>query len=1032
MSEIRLIPQRWRDEPQEWSDEQREVLAHERGARLVLGGPGTGKTALLVALAARAGRPPLVIALSRQAASEVRDRVVRLAGRTAEQPNVMTVHALCLSLLQRYCDPEELPALLAAPEQELRLRELLAGWGASAWPEELGAATTTASFARQVRAVLARARQLGLDADDVEQFGREAGEPSWAALGRFMEEYLEVLDLEQVIDYAELVHRARLLLEDPAVADAVRSQFGMVLVDEVAELDPAQLALVRVLAGANVVGFADPDTAIYRFRGAHPRATAEFVRLFDAEVTVLSRSFRVPEAVGAGLARVAGRLGVPALDADVTARYRAWTGRASVPEALEVLTYQTEQAELREVAALVRAAHLDDGVPWGELAVLVRAGRTQIPPLVRALTDAGIPVDVAGDEIGLADDPAVRPLLLALAIAGRGTAPTEAEASELLTSGWGGLDALALRVAGRALKGEQVGPGAAVAAVLAGGPVPEDLPQGAQDAVATIAARAVLLAEASEAVARGERAEEVLWRLWQGTPWPQQLREGALGGGDLAPAAHHALDAVCALFALGAESPAKGGPRGVETFLEEVAGQHIPADDERESAVGGGVRVLTAHRAKGREWRRVVVAGVQEGVWPDVRKRGALFDPQRLGSEGLGEGVTVRDLVATERRLFLLACSRASERVVVTAVATTEGEAMQPSRFVTELGVEPRPVTVAPARLHTLRDLVGSLRRTAVDPEASPELRSAACARLARLADEVDAQGRPLVPAADPGRWWGVREWSTPTVVPREGELRLSPSQLDALVTCPRRYFLDRRAKSEPAKSPAMVLGSVLHALAEHIVTEGLSRDEALARLDEVWEQVPFQTAWQPVVERVEAELAVDRLLAWQAERSAEVVGVEVPFSFTVEVEGHTVTIAGTVDRLERDATGALHVLDFKTSRADVKRADVDAHAQLGVYQWAIEEGAFEAVAPGASRSAGGSLVMLRQGDALPKVLHQKSLRERPRLDDSVSEHTWVYDLVADAAATLASGEWPATPGEGCRGCAFVSSCPAKEDQVIA
>jgi ATP-dependent exoDNAse (exonuclease V) beta subunit len=66
------------------------------------------------------------------------------------------------------------------------------------------------------------------------------------------------------------------------------------------------------------------------------------------------------------------------------------------------------------IADRLRRAHLVDGVPWAQMAVLVRSGRRTIPTLRRALVAAGVPVAVSGDEIPLADDPAVTPLLLML------------------------------------------------------------------------------------------------------------------------------------------------------------------------------------------------------------------------------------------------------------------------------------------------------------------------------------------------------------------------------------------------------------------------------------------------------------------------------------------------------------------------------------------------------------------------------------------------------------------------------------------
>lgn len=1028
-----------------------DLLAWPGGPLLVLGGPGTGKTTLVAdAMARRVARglpPALVLAGSRQAASELRDRVVLAAGRATLQPAIMTVHALCLSLLRRYGDPEDAaPRLLTAPEQEFRIRELLAGWGVDRWPAGLAQAAATGTFARQVRAVLARARMLGLDPDDVAAFGAAAGEPAWQVLGEFAAEYLTVLDLEGVLDYAELVHRARILLARPEVADAVHAQFAAVYVDELAELDPAELALVRALAPVDgtVVGLADPDTAIYRFRGADPRAVAEFRRLFAAPgaevpVAVLERSHRVGAAGLAACGRLARRLGAPQVEAEVVARYRS-PAPAGRDTRVDAWTFASEADQAARIASELRAAHLDDGLAWGDMAVLVRSGRRQMPPLARALVDAGIPVEVAGDEIGLADELAVRPLLVALEVAGRGGRCDPDEAARLLSSGWGGLDAVALRLAGRALRAGRPGvTGAdAVAATLAGeAGLPEDVPEAAGPALAVLESRARLLAGAAALVAAGRRPDEVLWHLWQGVDWGERLRTAALRGGDPARRAHRDLDAVVALFQLAGASLAPGGQAGVRAFLAEVAEQQIPADVQREGAVRGrGVRLLTAHRAKGREWSLVVVAGAQEGTWPDVRRRGSIFDPERLGPAGLGAGTQTRDLVATERRLFLLACSRARDRLLVTAVAGTEGEADQPSRFVAELGVDVLEVEPRPTRLHTLRALVTSLRRASVDPEASLELREAAAVRLARLADAIDDEGRCLVADADPARWWGLRTPSSPAEAPAEGPFDLTPSQLGSLLACPRKYFLEREARADPPRGSGAVLGTVIHLLAEHAVAEGLTLEQATARLDEVWQEIPFAAAWLSESERVEATNAVGRLIAWQeAHDGAEVIGAEVPFTLEVAVDGHTVRVRGSVDRLERTGEGALRVVDFKSSRRAPSRADVEAHEQLGLYQLAAEAGAFAGVAPGASGSAGGVLVFLRDGDELPKVMGQPSLRERPHLGDDPEEQrypTWVHHRLAVACRRLASGRWDAAPGGHCQYCPFAGSCPARAGQVTA
>ena len=165
------------------------------------------------------------------------------------------------------------------------MREMLEGSRQSSrvdWPDSLAAAFGTRAFAGEVRAVLAKARQLGMDPDDVTAAGEAAERPEWQAVGAFFDEYLDVLDAEQVLDYAELVHRSRILLADPAIVAQLRAEITAVFVDEYQDTDPAQVRLLQAIAGdgRDVVVVGDPDQSVYAFRGAEARGLLDFPDLF--------------------------------------------------------------------------------------------------------------------------------------------------------------------------------------------------------------------------------------------------------------------------------------------------------------------------------------------------------------------------------------------------------------------------------------------------------------------------------------------------------------------------------------------------------------------------------------------------------------------------------------------------------------------------------------------------------------------------------------------------------------------------------
>ena len=224
--------------PLVWTPHSARWLTTRAGPLLVLAGPGTGKTTTLVesvaARIARGGDPEriLVLTFSRKAAVELRDRMALRIG-AARAPRATTFHSFCYALVRAHQDSDlfvEPLRLLSGPEQDVAVRELLAGQpdlerlglAHVRWPDELRACLTTRGFADEVRAVLARSRELGLGPDALEAFARRIGRPDWRAAAAFLAEYLDVLDMQGVLDYAELVHRAVLLAERPEVAERAR------------------------------------------------------------------------------------------------------------------------------------------------------------------------------------------------------------------------------------------------------------------------------------------------------------------------------------------------------------------------------------------------------------------------------------------------------------------------------------------------------------------------------------------------------------------------------------------------------------------------------------------------------------------------------------------------------------------------------------------------------------------------------------------------------------------------------------------
>lgn len=1130
---------------------QRAVVDHPGGPLLVLAGPGTGKTTTLVESVAarvnRGGDPAriLVLTFSRKAAVELRDRMAARLG-AARGPQATTFHSYCYALVRAHQDADLFAdplRLLSGPEQDVTVRELLAGQldlekeglAQVRWPDELRACLTTRGFADEVRAVLARSRELGLGPDALADFARRTGRPDWSAAAQFLAEYLDILDAQGVLDYAELVHRAVLLAERPEVAAELAGRYDAVYVDEYQDTDPAQVRLLHALAGnrgrapeyarghgeeargdggrgeetgaggarseraragRTLIAFGDPDQSIYTFRGADVNGILDFPDTFrrvdgtPAPVGVLTTSRRSGAGLLAATRLLTRRMPLTRLPAGTVRAHRELHAVRDGGR-VETYTYPTASTELENIADLLRRAHLEDGVPWQEMAVLVRAGGRSLPAVRRALTSAGVPLEVDGDDLPLRHEPAVAPLLTALravataALRGvpegdqdevDGAEQDEADGADpgetggaglvetggadragarmpswldtetaltLLTSPLGSMDAADLRRLGRTLRDEERAAGIRVPApsdeLLARALAEPERLVTHDPAYAHGAQRlGALLRKARELLEGGGTAEEALWTLWNGTPWPGRLERAALRGGAGGRNADRDLDAVCALFDTAARAEERTGGRGALNFLEEVDAQDIAADTlSRRTARPDAVRLMTAHRSKGLEWRLVVVAGVQEGLWPDLRRRGSLLEADRIGRDGLAEPLTPGALLAEERRLFYVAATRARERLIVTAVKAPADDGDQPSRFLTELGVEPRDVTGRPRRPLAVAALVAELRATTVDPAASDALREAAAHRLARLAALTDDEGQPLVPAAHPYRWWGLEE-PTRSAVPlrdRDQPVTLSGSALDQLAnTCALQWFLGREVKADAPATAAQGFGNVVHVLADEVASgrTPADLDVLMERLDSVWNGLAFDAPWKSEQEKDHARAALERFLHWHVlDRAGRTpTASEHDFDVTLEAGEYAVRIRGSMDRVEQDAEGRAYVVDFKTGKGAPTKDEVAAHPQLAVYQLAVREGAVDEVFDGDRPEPGGAeLVQLRQpapkkegGDAFPKVQAQEPLAGE-----------WVSDLLATAAGKVLDERFTPTTGTHCSHCTFRASCSAQPEgrQVV-
>ncbi|MEU5882074.1 ATP-dependent DNA helicase [Spirillospora sp. NPDC047279] len=1072
-------------------ERQRRVVEHEGGPMLVLAGPGTGKTTTIVEAVVdrieNRGVDPervLVLTFSRKAAGELRERITGRLDRTTRSPLALTFHSYAYALLRRdaVLNEEPPPRLLSGPEQLLEVRRLLDGEradGARGWPHRLHETLGTRGFAEELRDFALRASERGFVPDDLVTLGDLRGRDDWKAVGGFMDRYAERFAIDPVptYDYAELIQIAAGMLVDEEVRIRESGAYDVVFVDEYQDTDPAQEELLQHLAGEgrDLVVVGDPDQSIYGFRGADVRGILEFPERFrtidgdPAEVVALRTCRRMGPEILTASRRIARRLPAGTLAAEHRALQHPEEAPPTAPpgstppgptppgptppgstppgpkppgstppestsDSVHAVIADSESQESALVADELRRAHLLDGVPWSRMAVLVRSAVRQVPALRRALAQAGVPVVVAGDEVPLIAEPAVRPILILLRAALKKGFLDEVVAEDLLTGPLGGADALGLRRLKRALRDLED---------LSGGarPLNELLIAAVSDAreltlvherVRAPAERVAHLIEVARDVTdRGGTAEDVLWEVWRASGRAEVLLEQSVKGGTRGASADRDLDAVVALFDHAARFVDRLPQAGPELFVDNIASQEIAGDTLAEQAPQGeAVRILTAHRAKGLEWDVVIVAGVQEGVWPDLRLRGSLLgieelvefaagtEPEGAGGGGVASAAAGASMAAKmmdeERRLFYVAVTRARKRLVVTAVGGDDSED-RPSRFLNELlpGAIEESQLDEKTRWLSLSALVADLRSVVADPHRPEPLRRAAAGHLARLA-------RAGVRGARPENWYAITALSDAGPAYAEDEqIQISPSQVEAFTTCGLRWLLASAVGAQDGgPNEYSTMGKVIHAVAEMAGSDdGVTEVDVAQRLDEIWNDLEFRSAWYSEKQREQASAMVDKFLTWHNDNPNEIVALEESF----KVDLGRVVIKGRIDRAERDADGRAVIIDIKTSSTAVPKDDLARHPQLGVYQYAVMLGAFER--HGLIEPGGAKLIQVGKAAFTAKAREQE---QPPPADDADPE--WPKKLIEIVATGMASDVFQARANDKCRTCPVRSCCPVHEE----
>ena len=618
---------------------QQQAVDHIEGPLLVLAGAGSGKTRVLTMRIAQLieqhGVPPhriFAVTFTNKAAGEMKDRVGRLLGRDPSGLWIGTFHSLSARLLRREAELLGFTSRFTIYDEADRLgliKRLLNGLGHS--PKNFSP--------RAVQHIISGAKNRLMPPSELAAsagFDRLVAVAAdvYAALG-------PALKNANAMDFDDLLaHPLTLFRDHPDRLAVYRDRFAFLLVDEFQDTNRAQYDLVRLMGGhGNVCAVGDDDQSIYGWRGAEVRNMLDFQQDFaDTQVIRLEENYRstavVLDAANAVIEHNVGRIGK-------TLRTTRLGG-----EDIHLTVTADERDEAEWIVGELRRRRSANDWAYADMAVLYRTN-AQSRALEEAFRRAGIPYRIVGS-ISFYERREVKDLLAYLRLVANphddqaflravgvpkrglgqtslallGEAATQWQKSLLTTA------AIAERVPDLRPQARRAFTEFAQLIDTVRATTLEMTPVDAlEHLIETISYEALLQAEGHEGADRWDNVREL---LASAASWSEVVSEA---DPDMTP---------------------------VEQFLADAA---LMTSTDRQSGDDAGVTLMTLHTAKGLEWPVVVLAGLEDGLFPLIR------------AEEEDEGVE------EERRLCYVGLTRAKDKLYLTWAKTRRrGGQFHPNR----------------------------------------------------------------------------------------------------------------------------------------------------------------------------------------------------------------------------------------------------------------------------------------------------------------------------------------------------------------
>ncbi len=642
---------------------QRDAVLHTQGALLILAGAGSGKTRVITVRIAHLvaeghARPDEVLAVTftNKAAEEMRGRVEELLGGDCRQVWLSTFHALCARLLRR-----EAPAIgltrdfviydssdqLAVVKQALRSADI---------DDKM----------LSPRAALSRISQAKNRLESPADMKSSGWNLRDQQVSRVYETYLRVLREAGALDFDDLLLKTVELMEtSDRVRDFYARKFRYILVDEYQDTNRPQYMLIKRLAGhhRNLCVVGDPDQSIYKWRGADLRNILDFEQDFpEATIVKLEQNYRSTQVI------------LDAASAVISVNRnrkekRLWTDRKGG----DLIVYARAGDEIEEADYITKAIRETRLADIKTLTAILYRTNAQSRAIEDALMRDGIAYKIIGgvrfyERKEIKDALAYLRLVMnphddvsfrrVINVPTRGIGKTLMETIDSVDLEQGDHKAAPLFATGL----EPVSSSRSMWAKLV---VLLDQKKAPPRRLATLRGfRDLLVSLASDCASAS--VSIALGLVLDRSGYLKDLRD------ERSEDAETRLENLMELVSAAREYETREADASLGGFVDRLS--LLSEADEAKGSNDARVWMMTMHAAKGLEFPVVIVAGMEEGLFPHSRS------------------IEDEDEVEEERRLCYVGLTRARERLILTSAARRrvfgDYQSTDPSRFLDEIPAE--------------------------------------------------------------------------------------------------------------------------------------------------------------------------------------------------------------------------------------------------------------------------------------------------------------------------------------------------------